>query len=516
MTRSLTERYDDRIAGVLSCYDRVVITGTVPVICYAEGMTRFLYANGIRIFDYPAFAMKLRDRVRDGAASLAAAAGLTIEHIAKSHIRKEEVVARVLARRGDHPGLVHIVSAMEACDSYRPWHDKASGKTFVRPDSGKCLHYYFYFIDAVVGLVYLRVPTWSPFRLQFYCNGHSWLARQMTAAGIGYTMADNAFVRIDDWPRAQQLADALSPDQLHQVNPCLFASRPCCGAKWRDHYASQCCPVCDVFGQSYRWSLMQVEYATDLAFRSTATLGPLYDQLIRQTVLSVKAEQVASFLGRHITPQLAQEIGSQFSTRIEGTCVKHRFGKSSIKMYDKCGIVLRIETTTNDVSFFKHHRKVEHRDRPPTRKLAAVKKSIYSLIDLREILHGCNRRYLAHLSALDDFSAGVRALDRLTKPRKVEEKTVKGVNFFEPGDRALLHALQNPRINLAGIRRGDLRAELHMFSPNRLSRQLRRLLDIGVIKRVSGTYRYYLTKAGRAATAAAEHLTAATIIPALI
>jgi hypothetical protein len=205
MGQSLTERYEDRIAGVLSCYDRVVITGTVPVICYAEGMTRFLYANGIRIFDYPQFAQTLRDRVRDGAASLAAAAGITIEHIARSHIRKEEVVARVLEQRGDHPGLVHIISAMEACDSDRPWHDKASGKTFVRPDSGKCLHYYFYFMDAALGrpstrgrVVYLRVPTWSPFRLQFYCtcpralvprDGHSWLARQLTAEGIGYTSA---------------------------------------------------------------------------------------------------------------------------------------------------------------------------------------------------------------------------------------------------------------------------------------------------------------------------------------
>ncbi len=501
MSQSLRERYDDRIAGVLSCYDRVVITGTVPVICYAEGMTRFLYASGIRIFDYPRFAQTLRDRVRDRAAALASDAGLLIEHIAKSHIRKEEVVARVLAQRGDHPGVVHVISAMEACDSYRPWHDKASGKTFVRPDSGKCLHYYFYFMDAALGLIYLRVPTWSPFRLQFYCNGHSWLARQLTAAGIGYTMADNAFTRIDEWPRAQQLADALSPDQLHRI---------------LDHYAGLCCPVCDVFGQSYHWSLMQVEYATDLVFRSTTTLGPLYDQLVRQSVLSVKAEQVASFLGRQITPQLAQEIGSQFSTRIEGTCIKHRFGKSSIKMYDKCGIVLRIETTANDVSFFKHHRKVEHRGALPTRELAPVKKSIYSLIDLREILLGCNRRYLAHLSALDDFSAGVRALGRLTKPREIDGKTVKGINFFEPGDHALLHALQNPRLNIAGVRRADLLPSLEMFSPSRLSRQLRRLLDIGVIKRVTGTYRYYLTKAGRAATAAAERLSDATIIPALI
>jgi hypothetical protein len=88
-------------------------------------------------------------------------------------------------------------------------------------------------------------------------------------------------------------------------------------------------------------------------------------------------------------------------------------------MYDKYGCVLRIETTINDVSFFKHHRKVEHRQGPPTRVLAPVKKTIYSLIDLREIMFGCNRRYLAHLAALDDFSAGVRALDRLTKPRTV-------------------------------------------------------------------------------------------------
>ena len=337
--------------------------------------------------------------------------------------------------------------------------------------------------------------------MQFYCNGHSWLARKLTAKGIGYTMADNAFVRIDDWGLAQALADTLSPDQLHRT---------------LDRYAKLYCPVSDVFGQSYHWSLMQVEYATDLAFRSAATLGPLYEQLVRQSVLNVKAEQVATFLGRQITPLLAQEIGSQFSTRIEGTCIKHRFGKCSIKMYDKHGIVLRIETTTNDVSFFKHHRKVEHRTGPATRELAPVKKSIYSLIDLREILLGCNRRYIAHLSALDDFSAGIRALARLSKPREVDGKTVQGINFFAPVDSALLHALQNPRVNIAGIRRSNLLPDLGMISPTRLSRQLRRLLDLGVIKRVTGTYRYYLTKAGRAATAAAERITEAVIVPTMI
>ena len=72
------------------------MTGTLPTVCYADGMTRFLYASGIRIFDYPAFASTLRDRVRERAVSVAAEAGVTIEHVSKSHIRKEAIIAKVL------------------------------------------------------------------------------------------------------------------------------------------------------------------------------------------------------------------------------------------------------------------------------------------------------------------------------------------------------------------------------------------------------------------------------------
>jgi hypothetical protein len=58
------KRYNERISGVLSCYDRVVVTGTLPTVCYADGMTRFLYANQICIFGYPEFAVTLRDRMQ--------------------------------------------------------------------------------------------------------------------------------------------------------------------------------------------------------------------------------------------------------------------------------------------------------------------------------------------------------------------------------------------------------------------------------------------------------------------
>ena len=179
------------------------------------------------------------------------------------------------------------------------------------------------------------------------------------------------------------------------------------------------------------------------------------------------------------------------------------------------GIVLRIETTTNDVSFFKHYRKVEHRNGPSSMGFAPMKKTVYSLGDLAGILFACNRRYLAHLSALDDFSAGVKLMDRVTRPRKIEGKTIKGVDFFNHTERTLLGALRNPKFNIAGIRRADLSPLLQELSPSALSRQIRRLRHLGLIKRVARTYRYYLTRAGRAVIAAASQITEYGIIPAL-
>ena len=128
METQLTKRYVANLHAVLSCYDRILIVGTVPGARYADGMTSFLYSRGIRVFDYAKFAEPLCQVVLERAAQVCANAGLEIEHVRKSHIRKEDLVQRVLATRGNAPGLVHVISAMEACPSYRPWHDKACGK----------------------------------------------------------------------------------------------------------------------------------------------------------------------------------------------------------------------------------------------------------------------------------------------------------------------------------------------------------------------------------------------------
>ncbi len=91
-------------------------------------------------------------------------------------------------------------------------------------------------------------------------------------------------------------------------------------------------------------------------------------------------------------------------------------GRSALKMYDKFGLVLRIETVSNDVGFFKHHRTVEHRDGTSETKLASVKKTLYSLGVIRDLLGAANRRYLEFLSSLDDSSAGRKQLERLARP----------------------------------------------------------------------------------------------------
>ncbi len=88
METQLIKRHAVNLNGVLSCYDRILITGTVPGTCYAEGMTGFLYSYGIQIFDYAKFAEPLCQVVRERAAQVCASTGIEIEHVRKSHIRK--------------------------------------------------------------------------------------------------------------------------------------------------------------------------------------------------------------------------------------------------------------------------------------------------------------------------------------------------------------------------------------------------------------------------------------------
>jgi hypothetical protein len=464
----LTERHAQHIAGLLSCYDRVIVQGTLPVFCYAEGMTAYLTKRRIRIFDFTQFATPLTDAIKANAEQLAAAHGLTIDYVRKKNFRKEDKIKAVLQQRGTHPGLVWIFSALEPCTTYRPWCDKNSGRTYLRPDDGKCLHYYFYFIDEELGLCYVRVPTWCPFRLQFYCNGHNWLARQLDRHHLRYTLLDNAFTSIEDFAAAQQLADGWDAFRLHRK---------------LDAFAQRYCPILKSIEESYHWSLDEAEYATDIVFHRQPDLQAIYGNLIRTAIHTVKPDDIATFLGKKLNGNYQDEMGNRYNVRIEGTRVRHSMGMASIKMYDKFGHILRIETTTKDVSFFRHYRTVEQRNGEAVMKFAPMKKTIYSLGALQELLHAANRRYLEFLSAIDDPSAGLRNLTTITRTVQQNARSYRGFNFFDEADEALLVALARGEFTISGVQNKALRARFPQYNSGQMSRILRRLRAHGLLKR---------------------------------
>ncbi len=178
---------------------------------------------------------------------------------------------------------------------------------------------------------------------------------------------------------AQKLTDSIRIENLYQA---------------LDIFVQRYCPIAAQYGISYRWSIMQAEYATDILFNKQSDLGPLYETLIRSAIHSVKPENTTSFLGRKLHGNYQGDMRNNFDTRILGTRIKHRMGASSIKMYDKFGIILRIETVTGNVSEFKHLREVETREGKTVRKIAPMKKTMYSLYVLAHFLKAANRRYL--------------------------------------------------------------------------------------------------------------------------
>ena len=497
---SFLERHSDNIAGVLSCFDRVIIQGTLPDICHPKAITDWFFAHKIRIFDYKLWAAPMRDQIKDNIEKIAAEADVEIEFVRKQRdFRKEQRVKDIIAERGDHPGIVHIFSAMESCTAFKPWHNKQTHATYFKYDTGRCLHYYVYFIDKEFGLCYLRIPTWAPFRLQFYFNGHNWLASQLDKRGIGYQQVENAFVHVDDFAKAQKLADHFPVKRLHRL---------------LDRYAKKLCPPVAKFDDGIHWSIMQAEYATDVIFADRETLCPIYEELIRTLSHAVKPDNVSMFLGKRLHGLYNGELGTQLSTRQEGRCLRHYMGQSGIKMYDKFGSVLRIETFTNDVSFFKHHRRVEHREGTYSYQTANMRKTIYSLPALSELMHACNRRYLDFLSAVDDPTNGIKKVNKVSRSVRDAGRSYRGFNLFSPEDEAVFRAIAQGGVQGFGIRNSGLRAALGKTS-GQVSRIIKRLRNHGLIKKVANVYKYHLTSLGREVVTTSLKLKEMFVIPVL-
>jgi hypothetical protein len=336
--------------------------------------------------------------------------------------------------------------------------------------------------------------------LQIYFNGHNWLAGQLRKRKIDYRLLDNAFVEIGDWGQAQAIADNWQGKRMHGK---------------LDEFANRFCPIFRHFGVQYHWSIDQGEYATDLVFRRQADLAAIYEKLTRTAIHSVKPDNIATFLGKKLHGNYQDEMGNRYNIRIEGTRIKHTRGPVSIKLYDKFGLILRIETTVNDVSFFKHYRQVEHRDGSKEMKYAAMLKTIYSLPALRELLVAANRHYLEFLPAIEDDRTGSDKLNKISRAVEENGRSYRGFNFFDDNDQELFQSLIRGEFNISGLQSKQLRYRLPGKTSGHISRLLKRLRVHGLIKKIGKTYKYYLTSRGKQAITLGLKLKDLYIIPQL-
>jgi hypothetical protein len=335
-------KHADSVIGTLSGFDRLVFGGTLRMLAHRGGMMSYLYAVGVLLKEFAAHAEALTHRLRDASEALARRTGRPIHYLASSAISKEAIARKIALADGIDRGLICILTAVEPCLSYEITRDRASGLIDLRACHRKCLHLYHYQVHPRFGFMSARIQTWFPFAIQICLNGRAWLARSMDAADLHYVRRDNCFT----WLRHPELAQRLMDRQVRSDWPGLLNG--IARSLNPQHTA-----MFAAFPMEYYWSTYQSEWATDIMFRDTASLARLYPRLVQHGLTTFLSPDVMRFLGRkvpangNLPPRLAAEVVSDVKHRPEGVRIKHRVGDNSVKMYDKQGSVLRVETTIN-------------------------------------------------------------------------------------------------------------------------------------------------------------------------
>ena len=346
--------------------------------------------------------------------------------------------------------------------------------------------------------MHLRLQTWFPFQIEICFNGREWLTRQLDRAGVAYQRQDNYLAWIDDLPRAQALMDR----QWHIQWPATLG-----------RLLDQCHPlhreICRPLDWKYYWTCCESEFATDVMFKDPARLAALYPRLAEHALLSFGSRDVLRFLGRNVPlsgkSRFAGEVLSDLQARPEGLRVKHRVGRNSLKMYDKFGRGLRVETTINECEDFQVYRRPEGRPDVP-KAWRALRRGLADLPRRAEISRAANTRYLQALAAVQQTQPLSQLAAHLCGPIRHKGRRWRALNPWSAQDGALLEAINRGEFILAGLRNRDLRAILYpkpapkeqqRRQAARISRLLALLRAHGILKKVPHSHRYHVTQQGR-------------------
>jgi hypothetical protein len=487
------QRHQDAIKHVLSGFDRVLFRGTLRSISYLKGMEVFLYANHILLKDFGAFVSQRSDQIKEQAEQFARQHQRPFQYLSSPSVSKEEIAREIMKRDNITAGLICVFSCVEPCMSYAIRKDRATQKLKLIPAERKCLHFYFYSLDREFGFMHVRLQSWFPCPIQVCINGREWLAQQMNKAGIRYQRRDNCFVDIADPQKAQTMADA-------QMNRNW--------TKLLDKFGPRFNPLIRINSglnlRGYYWTIRQSEYATDVVFKDSSSLAAIYPGLTRHAIENFSSEDVMRFMGRNHNVLFSGEVVSDLKKRPEGVRIKHRVEDNSIKMYDKQGQVLRIETTINNPRRFKTYRQTIRKGKC-TKEWIPMRKSVADIYRRVEISRAANSRYLEALAIIGDKEPSHRLFDSVSRPVFHNGCRYRSLRPITPEETKLFQAVLNGKFLIHGFRNADLRQML--FSKTncedekcramgRMTRLISLLRVHGLIRKVSKTRIYRVTEKG--------------------
>jgi hypothetical protein len=497
-------RHSEAVLGVLSGFDRIVFRGSIRGISYLNGLRGYLGYQRVLHKDFGSFMENLSGRIKDHARQIADRTGRPLEYLESSAVSKEERARAILTRDGITEGLICILSCVEISQSFGVRKNGATQMLNLVPAKRKCLHLYFYYMDREFGFMHLRLQTWVPFAVQVYINGREWLARQLDREGIGYRRADNCFRQIDNVPRAQALMDTLTDRNWVSVLNALTR---------RINPLTDAAAGLDL--PSYYWGFRATEYATDVMFRDARSLGAIYPSLVDHAIRQFRSGDVLRFLGCRGNAGFKGEILSEFRDRAEGVCVKHRVEENSIKMYDKQGSVLRIETTINNARRFKVLRELTRRG-TRVRDWLPMRKGVADIARRVEVSRAANARYLKALSVVEDLVLAETLLDAVNRPVVKEGRAYRPLHPADRKDAAIFAVLLRGEFLVQGFRNKDVR---HAWlgpdgndplrrrqNSGRVTRLFRLLRVHGLIRKVASTRYYRVTEKGHRVMNAALRL----------
>lgn len=502
------QKYEEKITGTLSGWDRLVFRGTLRLLCFVDGMMGYLARVGVLLKDFGEHAQAMTERLI--AASLAAAeeGSRPVKYLESAETRKEDVARDIAEEDGIEEGLICVLTCVEPCKSYEIHRNRQAKLLQLTPRLRKCKFLYHYWIDRQFGFMSARIQTWFPFSIQVCMNGREWLARRMDQAGMDYHRYDNSFPWIDDFPKAQRLMEGMQtiawPKVLDRIAKRL---NPAHGAMFRG------------LDMPYYWSAYQTEWATDLAFESPRALAAIYPQLVRGAIATFASGDVMRFLGKRLDRRYQGEVTSDYLDRPEGVRVKHSACGNSLKVYDKGGSILRIETTVNQPGAFRAYRASES-EPDGEKSWRPMRKGVADLHRRAEVSQQCNDRYSDALASLDTTTPLGTLAAAVCRPVTKDGKRYRALRPWSEEDQKLLELVNDGKFAVNGFCNGDLAAQLYPIAgddpaqrsriASKVSYRIRILRAHGLIRKTPRQRRYHVTAKGReilTALCRSQHIT---------